>query len=314
MLPAAPQSAKPESARIRLRRRLRASCAQATTCEDGHARATGQRKVAILQHFAEGINEQGWVAGRWGNGVTGQPAHAAFLWHDGLMTDLSPDLGTPSSQAWDINDLGQVTGEMGPSSNNGHAFIWDDGAVTELPTVPGGFTSRGYAINNHGDVAGFGNILNPNTGATVNRGFVYVDAQMTVLEPFPGDAYSQAMWINDERQVIGRSFTPNSVERRFLWEDGVQTDLMDLIPGPAGVNLKGAASINNAGQIAANGWVQGLDQIAALLLTPQEPPPGDVTCDCHVGVVDLLAMLAGWGACPEGADCSADFTGDGVVN
>ncbi len=266
--------------------------------------------------FAEGINEQGWVVGRWGNNQTGQPAQAAFLWHNGLMTDLSPDLGAPYSQAWDVNDLGQVTGYMGTNLDDGHAFIWDSGAVTELPVIPGGFTSRGVSINNCGDVAGSGKITNPDTGASESRGFLYMDGQLTVLELFPGDVSSRPMWINDERQVIVWSFTsnPSSPDRWVLWQDGVQTDLMDLIPDSAGVNLLGAASINNAGQVAASGWVQGVEQIAALLLTPQEPPPGDLTRDCQVGVLDLLGMLAAWGACPEGEDCPADFTGDGDVN
>ena len=41
------------------------------------------------------INESGQVAGTWGNNVTGDPALAAFLWHDGVMTDLSPERRPP---------------------------------------------------------------------------------------------------------------------------------------------------------------------------------------------------------------------------
>ncbi len=261
--------------------------------------------------WAEGINEQGWVVGRWGNVQTGP--QGAFLWHDGVMSDLSPDLGTPRSDAWDINDLGQVTGEMGTNLNDGHAFIWDDGAVTVLPFVPGGFTSRGYAINNRGDVAGFGKTTNPSTGAIENRGFVYMDGQMTVLEPFPGDVYSQALAINDARHVLGRSFTSSS-ERTFIWQDGVQTDLNDLITASASVIVKGALSINNAGQIGGSGRIPGVLEGAALLLTPQAPPQADLNHDCHVGVLDLLAILASWGVCPVDQDCPADFNGDGTVN
>lgn len=41
--------------------------------------------------------------------------------------------------------------------------------------------------------------------------------------------------------------------------------------------------------------------------------PADLTGDGSVGVPDLLALLAAWGACPQGAPCAADLTGDGAV-
>ena len=40
--------------------------------------------------------------------------------------------------------------------------------------------------------------------------------------------------------------------------------------------------------------------------------PGDVDGDGLVGPTDLLALLAAWGGCGDGA-CPADFDGDGIV-
>ena len=42
--------------------------------------------------------------------------------------------------------------------------------------------------------------------------------------------------------------------------------------------------------------------------------PGDVDGDCVVGIIDLLALLGNWGACPGLPEpCPADLDGDGVV-
>lgn len=53
------------------------------------------------------INSQSQVVGHWGNLVMG-PSPLAFIWQDGVITDLTPDLGAPASIAHDINDVGMV--------------------------------------------------------------------------------------------------------------------------------------------------------------------------------------------------------------
>lgn len=42
--------------------------------------------------------------------------------------------------------------------------------------------------------------------------------------------------------------------------------------------------------------------------------PGDLTGSGSIDGVDLLALLAAWGECPDPADCIADLNGDGVVD
>ena len=44
-----------------------------------------------------------------------------------------------------------------------------------------------------------------------------------------------------------------------------------------------------------------------------DPIPGDLDGDGHVGVSDLLILLANWGPCPPKGDCPADLDGDGSV-
>jgi hypothetical protein len=86
----------------------------------------------------------------------------------------------------------------------------------------------------------------------------------------------------------------SSTLRGFIWQDGVLTDLNDLVPPEFYIRI--ANGINNAGQIVASGSYD--DESAALLLTPANQPPGDIDHDCIVGIHDFLMLLAAWGPCP----------------
>ena len=261
------------------------------------------------------INEQGYVVGVWGSVQSGKaPPIEAFIWKDGVMTGLGADLGTATSWAVDINESGQVTGLVSESAGtfDGNAYVWEDGAVAVLPQVPGAYMSAGSAINNHGDVTGWAKVINPQTGAIENRGFVWIDGQMTVLEPLPGFVRAAGIDINDSRQVVGVSWSSNA-SQGFIWQNGVQTELNDLIPDEAAVRFDGPAGINNTGQIAGSGLFE-LQVGVGLLLTPVDLPPGDLDGDCRVGITDFLDLLANWGPCPAEQDCPADLNGDGVVN
>ncbi len=96
------------------------------------------------------------------------------------------------------------------------------------------------------------------------------------------------------------------------------TNLNDLIPPNAGVEVIWATEINNQGQITGQGETDDSD-VVAVLLTPVEPPAGDLDGDCQVGVIDLLTLLAVWGPCaaPCPPSCTGDLDGDctaGVVD
>jgi probable HAF family extracellular repeat protein len=266
---------------------------------------------------AHAMNDDGFIVGRWGNTVTGIPtSREAFIWQDGVMTGLGADLGSPGSDAEDINAAGQVTGWMGSSSlQDGNPYIWQDGVVAQLPVIPGGYESQGNAINDHGDVVGSGRRLNPGTGEVEVRGFLWRGGELTEILPLAGFSRCSCSDINDARQVVGVCWdfggNPN-IRRAFIWQNGVTTDLNELIEPDSGLLMTSAASINEAGQIAGGGGsAQGT---VGAVLTPVERPAGDLDGNCRVGIVDFLRLLAWWGACPAGLDCLADLNDDGIVN
>ncbi len=254
------------------------------------------------------INNKGQIVGYWGNDLTGEPAWSVVLWQDGRMVDLGSQLGRPLSRAYDINEYGAVTGLMGFSYfEDVHAFIWEEGVVTELPPVPGGFTSEAWAINNLGDVAGNGRLFDVEAGQVVPHAFVWTDGKIIDIGTLPGTIMSGAADINDARQVVGGSWI-TGFHRAFIWQNGVMANLNDLIKSVPQVTMLVGTAINNAGQIAGYGSVQG--NSAALLLTPINSPLGDLDNDCAVGLADLEILLNSWGPCPDCVNCRADLDGD----
>jgi hypothetical protein len=65
-------------------------------------------------------------------------------------------------------------------------------------------------------------------------------------------------------------------EHAFLWKDGVMVDLNDLIPKHSPWILQSAAGINDSGQIAGQGVING--EVHAFLATPCHYQGGRAEC------------------------------------
>jgi probable HAF family extracellular repeat protein len=112
--------------------------------------------------WATAINEQGLVVGYTSNTTTADDSSThAFIYQNGAITEL-PALKSSYvsfSEAYDINNLGQVVGY-----SNGNAFIYQNGLLTDLNSVAyqtssqPGFLSlvSAKAINDQGQIAGWG--------------------------------------------------------------------------------------------------------------------------------------------------------------
>ena len=139
--------------------------------------------------FASGINNLGQIVGY---GYTSEGSMHAFLWENGVMTDLGLLSGSNNADALTINNLGQVVG-----SNNEYAFLWKNCVITDLGTLSG--HSVAYDINDLGWAVGYSF-----TGSQVS-----------------GEQHA----VNEFGQIVGRIRTESGEEIAFLWEDGVVTSL-----------------------------------------------------------------------------------------
>ncbi len=200
----------------------------------------------------------------------------AVLWGpSGDIRELPPLQSDTVGFAFGINDSGQVVGSSGVCSNTSlppgnpagpHAVLWEsDGSVHDLGSL-GGSYNVASSINNRGQVVG-GALAADGTTHT----FLWTkETGMQDYGAFPGAFLTVTPCchtINDSGQMVGFSIDGDTGKfRALIWRDKVPVDLNTLIPA-GNWNLLAADSINNAGQIAGYGSING--EVHAFLATPQ---------------------------------------------
>lgn len=204
-----------------------------------------------LNSYALAISASGSVAGY--SNLTSSTVYHAFLYVNGVMTDLGTLAGGVNSEGWGINSVGQVTGYSNIANGQFHAFLYSNGTMTDLGTL-GGPSSSGAALNDAGQVTG-----KSYTNAGWNHAFLYSNGAMKDLGTL-GGTYSIGNGINGAGQVTGQSTTAVSggTYDAFLYSNCAMIDL-NTVNGVAGSGwtLSAGYGINNVGQIVGQGSFSG---------------------------------------------------------
>jgi probable HAF family extracellular repeat protein len=202
-----------------------------------HGRMTDLGTLGGEFSGATAINNRGEIAGY---SQTAAGETHTVLWRGDRMTDLGT-LGGLSSRATDINDRGEIIGLLEVTPDQYHSFLWRNGRVTEF---------RNFwveAINNRGQVVGSARF---DGGEAVPA--IWDRGVLTPLEQVPGATYGSADSINARGAIAGFSGFPSgvSINRAFLWRNGVATTL----PEPAPWNSGHAWGINDHNQVVGVSW------------------------------------------------------------
>jgi len=117
---------------------------------------------------AYAINDAGQVVG----GATTLTGHAhAYVYQQGVMTDLGTLPGGDYSEAYAVNSHGDVAGVSTGQGPGMTAFRYRGGVMEEIGLLPHGDISYAYGINDTGDVVGFARTVIH--GAYRHAGFLY---------------------------------------------------------------------------------------------------------------------------------------------
>jgi probable HAF family extracellular repeat protein len=234
--------------------------------------------------IAQFINDRGQVAGvsfldSNVNPSTGIPTEHPFLWEDGEIKDLGTIGGTVVSQLNHLNNRGEVVGGMTTKGDETtHPFLWNGRKILDLGTLGGNFGNAIW-VNDPGEVVGWAL-----TGNGQAHAFLWRRDTMTDLGLFEGDTCSIAYSLNSRTQIVGGSWSDDNclttTSRAFLWENSSLVDLNTLVSPGSGVQLTVAASINEGGEIAAQGVLPNGD-LHAFLLIPCEK--AEVGCEDAAG-------------------------------
>jgi probable HAF family extracellular repeat protein len=204
---------------------------------------------------ARDINDAGVIVGSANAG--GTDLGHAVLWSGGSVQDLGT-LGTGFySEAWGVNNLGQVVGWSYTNEGSGltgvHGFVYSE-AEGLVDLTPESDTGSALDINDAGQVTGYKTALG-GYHAFRWQGGTFVD-----LGVLPGFAHSFGWAINASGQVTGNSTSGSgNSERLFRSIDG--EGLQDL-GGEGEHNV--ALGINAAGQVVGT---RGRSLTRALLYT-----------------------------------------------
>lgn len=292
-----------------------------------------------------GVNNRNWVTGD--SSLSGDQTEHAFLWRDGVMTDLGTLGGLNSSVGLPVkNDGGFIMGTAQTSTfdplgefwgaaffcANGNCqgwqnlelgFLWKNGVMAALPTL-GGNNSFATGVNNRGQVVGVAETATQDLGC-LSPQVLDFDAviwgpkpgQVRVLPVFPGDSVAAAIAINDKGQVVGTSgvcAAPTSFTlgvHAVLWQRGSVTDL----GGFGGVMNNSGLAINNAGQVVGISDLPGDTATHAFfwqngVMTDLGTLPGDVYSQAND--INSKGQVVGI-SCDVNFNCRAFLWENGVM-
>jgi len=228
--------------------------------------------------IAFNINNKHWVDGD--ATILNDAALRAFLWRDGVMTDLGTLGGPNSSASFPLNERGEITGFADTSTPDPLGedfcgfgtnliclpFVWQKGVMTPLRTL-GGNNGLAGEVNNHGQVVGVAeNTTHDSTCAAPQvlqiKPVFWEKGQIQELPTFSGDPDGLASAINDKGQAVGNSgecATPGF--HALLWQDGIATNLGNL----GGTRGNVPQDINNQGQVVGFSGLPGNTTVHAFL-------------------------------------------------
>ena len=153
------------------------------------------------------------------------PEINAVLWKDGEIVNLGTIEGGYESNAFAVNDRGQVAGvflntipdSFSPFGLQVRAFLWQNGVMEDLGTL-GGPEASAYFMNERGQVAGtsfINSIPNPDTGIPTLDPFLWADGKMIDLGTLGGTIWNSE---RNEQPRMGRwaSRTWQEISLRIL--------------------------------------------------------------------------------------------------
>jgi len=238
-------------------------------------KVNGTRQVADFgcQSEALGINDLGHIVGSYGL-PPAQTCRLPFLWKPGQGYATLPLLVQGhTAAAWVVNNYDVVGGNANDANDNFHAVVWyPGGTMVDIGNMPGRYENFITGINDAGYICGWDQGAQNTISYLRNLDGSYVP----LLNPYNSAYYVYATAIDSHNTIVGMLDNLAAERVGFMWNEQSGYRMINdyLAPGSTGWNISEVHSINDAGQMAAVGYLNGTPY--AVLLTPVQPVAGTV--------------------------------------
>jgi uncharacterized membrane protein len=228
-------------------------------------------------------------------------SYGFMLEPDGMVTDLGA-LTHPVA----ANESGQIVGFNGTGQDKAH--LWDNGVLTNLHENQGftGVTSRARAITEDGVILGEAqfDISKPEEPTAWVEGVAErLVPEVNRPQGVATGANGAGVWVGYYNDLDDLS----SEWMSFRIDDGVRTDLFDLLVDVDGWTSLLALDINDQGWIVGYG-IHDMQLGRAFLMVPT--CTADFNGDGALNILDFVALQGAF----QNGDASADINGDGDLN
>jgi uncharacterized membrane protein len=151
-----------------------------------------------------------------GGGETAPGEFGAIVWHRGQSAPLASE----TTEAWGINDRGQIVGAYGGPEGTG-SFLWQHGKITKF----GQESSVAYGLNDRGQIVGsYLSVSNPDTFEWVSSAYFWSKGHLLAL-PVPDGSYgSYAQSINNKGQIVGQVVGQDWFPTPVIWTSAGQKE------------------------------------------------------------------------------------------
>jgi probable HAF family extracellular repeat protein len=229
--------------------------------------------------FAISVNERGQIGGNsYTNTVpnpeTGIPTVDPFFRENGHMLNVGDLGGKFVTFSW-MNERGQIAGTSDLAGDQtAHPFFWQRGSHPRDLGTLGGDNGSAFWINDAGHIVGEADLV-----SGMHHAFLWKNGVMQDLRPAGSGLCSNSFSINSSDQVVG-----NSTDRHgtalgaTLWDRGSIVDLNSFVSPGSGIFLRESVFINDQGEIAVLGSLNGNDHAFVLV------PDGNCDGDCEAGI------------------------------
>lgn len=245
------------------------------------------------------INNAGIIVG-WAGESIYDPLASRWRWDEVLqvwqMTNLGT-LGGSASQAYGVNETGQVVGGSLYEEDNFNylAFLWQNNTMSSLGTLGGGDDSFAYAINDSNTIVG-----HAQTGDDSDLAVKWVNGAISDLGTLPGGGEATAYDVNDAGEIVGRAFA-SGTSWGVLWlpapNYGLEAGIHNLTNGY--INSQ-ANAINSHGQVVGTVEIGGTNvpfiwELGELNLLPNLLPPDSGWELLNVQDINDMGQIVGMG-------------------